>query len=178
QLLAQAKDTVVSAQAHQDLPFEQVVDIVKPDRSLSHTPLFQAALAWQNTPNGELALGGLDLSPLEIGHHTAQFDLTLTLQPTQEGIAGSLEYATVLFDPATVARFIGYWTRLLEAMVEASADTRIDQLDILDTEERHQLLDDWNATAHGYDKRRSIHSLIEAQADAHPEALALMSAEE
>ena len=62
QLLAQAKDTVVSAQAHQDLPFEQVVDIVKPDRSLSHTPLFQAMLAWQNTPDGELSLSGLELS--------------------------------------------------------------------------------------------------------------------
>ncbi|MBT0964314.1 condensation domain-containing protein, partial [Denitromonas iodatirespirans] len=122
----------------------------------------------------ELSLSGLELSALETEHRTAQFDLTLTLQPTQEGIVGSLEYATVLFDPATVARFIGYWTRLLEAMVEAPADTQVGQLQILDDQERHQVLIGWNETRQAYDRDATMHALFETQVQRHPEAIALV----
>ncbi|MBT0964208.1 non-ribosomal peptide synthetase, partial [Denitromonas iodatirespirans] len=175
QLLAQAKDTVVSAQAHQDLPFEQVVDIVKPDRSLSHTPLFQAMLAWQNTPDGELSLSGLELSALETEHRTAQFDLTLTLQPTQEGIVGSLEYATALFNTSTVERFIGYWQRLLEAMADAPADSQVGQLRIIDAIEREHVLEALNDTARDdYPNDVCIHELFEARVRHQPEDVALI----
>ncbi|WP_010446079.1 condensation domain-containing protein, partial [Pseudomonas asplenii] len=116
-LLAQVKTTTLGAQAHQDLPFEQVVEVVKPVRSLSHSPIFQAMLTWQDMGGGDFSLGDLHLESLGAGHTLAKFDLSLDLGEVQGRLLGALEYATALFDASTMGRYLGYLQRLLEAMV-------------------------------------------------------------
>ncbi|WP_197340017.1 condensation domain-containing protein, partial [Ralstonia solanacearum] len=115
ELLGRVKGRVLEAQAHQDLPFEQVVERVRPVRSLSHSPIFQAALSWLNAEavGLNLELEGLTIEGVEAGQSAAKFDLTLELRETAEGIAGSLDYATALFDRATIERYVGYLQRLL-----------------------------------------------------------------
>ena len=121
ELLERVKERTLEGQQHQDLPFEQVVEIVEPPRSLGHTPVFQVELEWQNAPAGELELPGLRLAPLETPQETARFDLSLTLRESERGIVGGLEYATALFDRETVERYLGYWRVLLEGMVSERA---------------------------------------------------------
>ena len=107
QLLARVKEQALAAQQHQDIPFEQVVEIVRPVRSLAHSPLFQVMFAWQNAPEGTVDLPGLEVRPCAAAPHgVAKFDLTLSLQEEGERIVGGLEYATALFERATIER---YW---------------------------------------------------------------------
>ena len=108
ELLARVKAVSLGAQSHQDLPFEQVVETVQPPRSLAHAPVFQAMFAWQNAPEGSLELPGLTLSPVPSPHVVAKFDLSLSLGEAGEEIAGGLEYATALFEPETIGRYLGY----------------------------------------------------------------------
>ena len=173
ELLGRAKAVSLSAQEHQDLPFEQVVEIVQPPRSLSHAAVFQAMLAWQNAPQGALELPGLTLLGLEGGAEAAKFDLTLSLGEAGNEIVGSLNYATTLFERATIARWLGYWVRLLEAMV---ADERqaVERVALLGAEERHRLLVEWNATATDYPREQCIHELFEAQVARTPDAVAVV----
>ncbi|WP_045739308.1 condensation domain-containing protein [Xanthomonas sp. MUS 060] len=121
QLLASVKARALQAQAHQDIPFEQVVELVQPPRSLAHTPLFQVMFAWQNAPQGELDLGAIEASGLRAIQTSAQFDLSLSLVESNEGIVGSLIYATALFERSTLERWIGHWRHLLDAMVAETA---------------------------------------------------------
>ncbi|MGD7392187.1 condensation domain-containing protein, partial [Ralstonia pseudosolanacearum] len=109
ELLGRVKAKVLEAQAHQDLPFEQVVERVRPVRSLSHSPVFQAALSWLNTEavGLSLELEGLTIEGVDAGQAAAKFDLTLELRETSEGLAGSLDYATALFDRETIERYLG-----------------------------------------------------------------------
>ncbi|WP_052688195.1 condensation domain-containing protein [Xanthomonas sp. MUS 060] len=117
QLLASVKERALQAQVHQDIPFEQVVELLQPPRSLAHAPLFQVMFAWQNTPQGELDLGEIEASGLTTAQTSAQFDLSLSLAESEEGIVGSLIYAAALFEHATLERWIGHWRHLLAAMV-------------------------------------------------------------
>ena len=139
ELLARAKAASLGAQSNQDLPFEQVVEIVQPPRSLSHPAVFQAMFAWQNAPRGGLALPGLTLSPLASGHAAAKFDLSLSLGEAGEGIAGSLEYATALFEAETIERWLGSWVRLLEGMAADDAQA-VEQIALLSEAERHRIV--------------------------------------
>ncbi|MCO7256599.1 condensation domain-containing protein, partial [Dickeya oryzae] len=93
-LLARVRETVIAAQAHQDLPFEQIVEAVAPTRSLAHSPLFQVVFGVQNTPSATLALDGLTLTPLTPASDTAQFDLSLDITESDSGLSGQLNYAT------------------------------------------------------------------------------------
>ncbi|WP_241775349.1 AMP-binding protein, partial [Pseudomonas corrugata] len=118
QLLEQIKQTTLAAHEHQDIPFEQVIEAVQPPRSLSHNPLCQVALSLDNTPGGgELSLPGLTLVPVAQAHETSQFDLMLTLGNDGGTLSGVIEYASDLFDRATVERFAQHFQTLLEAMV-------------------------------------------------------------
>ncbi len=120
ELLEQIKQTTLAAHEYQDIPFEQVIEALQPPRSLSHNPLCQVALSLDNTPDGgELSLPGLTLAPVAQAHETAQFDLMLTLGNDGGDLAGVIEYASDLFDRATVERFAQHFQILLEAMVEA-----------------------------------------------------------
>ena len=139
ELLQRVRAKVLEAQQHQDLPFEQVVEVVRPPRSLAHTPVFQVMFAWQNAGASELELPGLSVAPLETPNGFAKFDLTLGLEETGGRIVGGLEYATALFDRMTVERHAGYLRRLLEAMVADDARA-VDQLPLMGEAERHQVL--------------------------------------
>src|SRR5262249_43109713 len=116
QLLQRVKSLALEAQQHQDLPFEQVVELVKPVRSRSHSPLFQVMFAWQNNAQAELELPGLKLQVVGSEYEISKFDLTLQLGEIDNRILGSLEYATALFDATTIERYAGYLQNLLRAM--------------------------------------------------------------
>ncbi|WP_052689942.1 non-ribosomal peptide synthetase, partial [Xanthomonas sp. GPE 39] len=178
QLLALVKNRTLQAQAHQDIPFEQVVELLQPPRSLAHAPLFQVMFAWQNTPQGELDLGELDASGLGVAQTSAQFDLSLSLTESEEGIVGSLAYATALFERSTLERWMGHWRHLLDAMVAEGAEHQaVDRLPLLDDAERYQLLTQWNATAADYPRDACVHELFEAQVAHDPSAIAVVQGE-
>ncbi|WP_446326855.1 non-ribosomal peptide synthase/polyketide synthase [Burkholderia pseudomallei] len=173
ELLKRTKAQVLSAQAHQDLPFDQVVERVKPPRSTAHPPLFQVMFVWQNMPAGELTIPGLTIRAVETPLQTAQFELTLSLQEAGDDIVGHLNYASALFDESTVRRYVTYWRRLLEGMTAGSANASVARLPLLDEAERKQVVYEWNATERDYPIEQCIHQLFEAQVDRKPEAIAL-----
>ncbi|MGF2506089.1 amino acid adenylation domain-containing protein, partial [Ralstonia pseudosolanacearum] len=148
QLLRQVKARAIAAQQHEDLPFEHVVELTRPTRSLARNPLFQVVFVWQNTPEEALALNGLTATPLRMETRTtAKFDLTLALQETGDRISGGIEYATALFEPGTIERFAGYLRTLLQAMVDDDARP-VDRLPMLPAAERQHLLAGADAAAH------------------------------
>ncbi|WP_379989287.1 condensation domain-containing protein, partial [Dokdonella soli] len=178
ELLLRVKTQALAAQQHQDIPFEQVVEVARPVRSLAHSPLFQVMFAWQNAPEGKLELPGLTLSPVgRTPYMAAKFDMTLVLQEAGEEIAGGIEYATALFDRSTVERYLGYWRTLLEAMV-ADETQAVHQLPWLPVAERRQVVEEWNATQREYPRDQCIHELFEAQVVRTPDAVALVYEQE
>jgi natural product biosynthesis luciferase-like monooxygenase protein/amino acid adenylation domain-containing protein len=172
-LLQQVTTTTLDAYAHQDVPFEQLVDVLKPERHVSHSPLFQAMLILQNAPMGALALPGLVLQGVGSERTTAQYDLTLNITEHAEQLHAGFEYNTDLFDESTVARMAGHFSQLLEAIV-ANPGARIDELAMLGSAERKLLLLDWNATAAAWDGELAAHQMFEAQAAATPQAPAVL----
>ncbi|MBI6946015.1 non-ribosomal peptide synthase/polyketide synthase [Pseudomonas koreensis] len=175
-LLARVKARTLEAQAHQDLPFEQVVEIARPARSLAHSPLFQTTLSWDSSVGPHLALGDLSLEGVAAPGRVAKFDLTLTLAEVNGVIRGSLEYATALFDQATVERYVGYLQRLLAAMVN-NEQTVLEHVPLLTESERQCLLYDFNATAREYPQALTVHGIFQQQAAAHPKAVAAVHGE-
>ncbi len=162
ELLERVKRQSLGAQQHQDIPFEHVVEIVQPERSLAHSPLFQVMFAWQNAPRGALDLVGLKTVWLEMApHRVARFDLTVSLWETGERIAGGVEYSTALYEKATIERYMGYWRRILEGMVAGNNEI-LDGLDLLPESERHQVLYEWNRTKAAY-PQKCVHELFEEQ---------------
>jgi amino acid adenylation domain-containing protein len=172
ELIRRVRDVCVGAYAHQDLPFEVLVEALRPERVLSHTPLFQVLFALQNAPMPALELAGLTLTPEAGATDTAKFDLALDLTETPAGLSGYLEYSTDLFEAATVARMAGHFQTLLEGML-ADPERPIAALPLLTGVERQQLLVEWNATQAPYQRDRCIHELFESQAAATPDALAV-----
>jgi arthrofactin-type cyclic lipopeptide synthetase C len=170
-LLARVKARTLEAQAHQDLPFEQVVEIARPVRSLAHSPLFQTTLSWDSSVGPQLALGELTLEGVAGPGEVAKFDLTLTLGEVNGVIRGTLNYATALFDALTIKRYIGYFERLLDAMV-ADDQTVLERVPLLANDERQRLLYDFNATARDYPQTLTVHGIFQQQAAAHPKAVA------
>jgi amino acid adenylation domain-containing protein len=178
ELLKRVKEVALAGQQNRNLPFERVVDLVRPGRSLAHSPLFQVAFAWQNTPEGTFMLPGVEAKPLESElFQTAKFDLTLTLQEANGRIAGRLEYATSLFEPATIRRYGEYLCRLLEGMV-AEENQAVSRLGILSEREREQVLCEWNNAEVEYPAKMCIHELFEQQVEKSPEATAVVFEEE
>ncbi len=172
ELLAQVRERTVEAQSHQDVPFEQVVETLHPQRTLAHSPIFQVMLAWQNTPGQPLELDGLCLSPVALKPTSAQFDLTLNLEEEEGEIAGDVQFASALFERATVERYVRYLQALLGGMVRDDTQ-RVRGVDILDAAERHQVLEQWNDTRRAYSRDRCVHELFELQADRTPDATAV-----
>ncbi|HYH80222.1 MAG TPA: condensation domain-containing protein, partial [Longimicrobium sp.] len=145
-LLALAKARALGAQQNQDIPFEQIVERVRPARSRAHSPLFQVLFAWQNTTRGALELPGLTLGAAgTAATTTAKFDLSLGLSEVDGRIVGSVAYATALFGAETVARHLGYLRRALEGMA-ADEDQPIHRLALISGDERRQVLEAWNRT--------------------------------
>ncbi len=173
ELLQRVKEVVLGGQRNHNLPFERVVEIVRPERSLSHHPVFQATMGWQSEPEETISLPGVEAELLEsIPHTHAKFDLTLNLREANGTIAGELEYATALFKPGTVKRYLDYFRRLLEGMAAQELEL-VDRLDLLCKREREQILCQWNDTAMGFPSNKLIHELFAEQVEMTPEAAAV-----
>ncbi|MCS9306407.1 non-ribosomal peptide synthase/polyketide synthase [Pseudomonas aeruginosa] len=179
-LLAGLKDTVLGAQAHQDLPFERLVEAFKVERSLSHSPLFQVMYNHQPLVADIEALdsvAGLSFGQLDWKSRTTQFDLSLDTYEKGGRLYAALTYATDLFEARTVERMARHWQNLLRGMLE-NPQASVDSLPMLDAEERYQLLEGWNATAAEYPLQRGVHRLFEEQVERTPMAPALAFGEE
>ncbi|MGI8546382.1 MAG: non-ribosomal peptide synthetase, partial [Gemmatimonadaceae bacterium] len=173
ELLQQVKTCAIEAQAHEALPFERVVELVQPMRSLAHSPLFQVMFAWQNMPPSKLMLPGLQVEISgRAAHATVKFDFSLTLQEVGGRIVGGIEYATALWERATVERYAGYLRTMLTAMV-ADAQQPIAQVPLLSEAERRQVVEGWNATETAYPADLCVHALVEAQAARTPDVVAV-----
>ncbi len=172
-VLKQVRQVALEAYAHQDVPFEQLVEALQPERNLSHTPLFQVIFVLQNVPMETLELPNLSLTPVEEESAIAKFDLTLSLEETEQGLQGEWEYNSDLFDGATIERMSRYFQNLLEGIV-ANPQERIAQLPLLTEAELQQLLFDWNDTQTDYPQDKCIHQLFEEQVERTPNAVALV----
>ncbi|HEX2076067.1 MAG TPA: condensation domain-containing protein, partial [Longimicrobium sp.] len=184
ELLGRVKERSLGAQHHQDIPFEQVVELVQPVRSLTHHPLFQVMFAWQNAPGSRLELPGLALGPLDpsgsggsSSQVTAKFDLALELWEDGGRIEGEVEYATALFERETVERWLGYLRRVLEGMV---ADERgsVERLELLPDAERRRVVEEFNDRRAEYPREAFVHEQFEAQVERTPGAAALVYEDE
>ncbi|WP_448265490.1 amino acid adenylation domain-containing protein [Nostoc sp. DSM 114159] len=170
ELLHRVRQIALDAYTHQDIPFEKLVEELHPERSLSYNPLFQVMFVLQNTPQPQLELAGLSLS-LEMENVTANFDLSLSIEETEQELIGAWEYNTDLFDAATIKRMVGHFCTLLKGIV-ANPQQQISALPILTASERQQLLVEWNNTHKEYPQDKCIHQLIEAQVEKTPERTA------
>ena len=175
EILSQAKETALGAFAHQDMPFERLVEELNPERSLNQNPLFQVVFSLQNVPKLEFELAGLELKFIDRGQTSAKFDLSLFLTEGPEGIYGRVEYNTDLFNPSTIERMIGHYRVLLGAAV-TNPELKLAQLPLLTPAERQQVLVDWNATDAEI-PRQPVHELVEAQVHRTPDAVAVVHGE-
>ncbi|OLU26324.1 non-ribosomal peptide synthetase [Pseudomonas sp. PA15(2017)] len=176
QLLQRVKDAALGAQAHQELPFERLVEALGLERSLSVSPLFQVLYNHQSQVADAAAIkgrSGLSLAALERETRIAQFDLTLDTIEQGGKLFAAFGYATDLLDRSTVERMGVHYSRLLEALVDASSG-RVGELAMLDDAQRQQILHDWNATQTDYPLERCVHQLIEAQVERSPQGPALV----
>ncbi|ASS74700.1 hypothetical protein CIG75_06745 [Tumebacillus algifaecis] len=172
EVLGRVRDAAFEAYAHQDVPFERLVEEVSPERDLSRTPLFQVLFVLQNAPGGTAELPGLTLDTVQVDTGTSKFDLSLYLTEQEEGISGTVEYSTDLFQAETVARMMRHFENLLGA-IAADPDAQIAALPLLDEEERTELLTAWNDTAVAYREDALIHQLFEEQTARTPDAVAV-----
>jgi len=173
ELLGRVREAALGAYAHQDLPFEMLVDAIKPERDLSRTPLAQVMFVLQNAPASAPEVAGLRLTPLETDTGTAKFDLTLMLEESSEGLRGWWNYNTDLFDAATIERMVAHFENLLRGAV-ADPARRLSTLPLLTAAERAQLAA-WNDTAPAAPSV-PVHLLIEAQAARTPDQVAVVAA--
>nr|AGH69808.1 non-ribosomal peptide synthase [Nostoc sp. 'Peltigera membranacea cyanobiont'] len=172
-LLEKIGHLALDAYAHQNAPFEQVVEALKPERSLGYNPLFQVMFTLDNLSVDTFELPGIKLTPEPIERGIAQFDLSLSIQQTQKGLTGSWEYNSDLFKPNTIARMTGHFQILLEAIV-ANPDQRVGELCLLTESEKYQLLVEWNNTTKEYSFDKCIHELFEEQVTRSPDAIAVI----
>ncbi|WNG56867.1 amino acid adenylation domain-containing protein [Archangium gephyra] len=172
ELLHQVRETTLGAFAHQDIPFEKLVEELQPQRDLSRSPLFQVIFALQNAPMPEMALPGLKLRPLEVENRVTKCDASLILTPSENGFHGFFEYATDLFEHSTVSRMMGHFVALLEAAL-SHPGSLLSELPLISEAERQQVLVTWNQTQRDYPRDACIHHLIQQQAALRPDAIAV-----
>jgi amino acid adenylation domain-containing protein len=177
ELLQRVRKVSLDAFAHSDIPFDQVVETLQPERNSSYSPLFQVLFVLQNAPIDQLELPGLTVTTLPVESGTAKYDLTLMMEETANGLTGELEYNRDLFDRATIARMVGHFQTLLAGVV-VQPEQPIATLPILSERERHQILVEWNNTQANYPHNRCIHHLIEEQVRRTPEAIAAVFEDE
>ena len=176
ELLVRVKEVALGAYAHQDIPFERLVAELEPQRDLSRQALFQVVLVLQNQPLTELELPKLALRIAQIEHVTSKFDMWMGFFESPEGLIGHAEYATDLFDAATIERLAESFQQVLAAVV-VDAERPISELPLLGQEQRDQLLVQWNATQRDYPHDRCIHELFEEQVRRAPDAVAVVFGE-
>ena len=172
-LLARVKETTLQAYKHQNVPFEKIVDALQPQRSLSHSPLFQVFFVLQNAPKSKLELPGVTWNKLEIKNTTTKFDLSLSLTETEAGLLGEWEYNTDLFDRNTIESLAGNFQHLLEAIIK-NPSQKVGEINILSEAERDRILNQWNDTATDYPQDKCIHQLFTEQVAKNPEEIAIV----
>ncbi|MBW4570975.1 MAG: amino acid adenylation domain-containing protein [Tolypothrix carrinoi HA7290-LM1] len=177
QLLEQVREVTLQGYAHQDVPFEQVVEALQPKRSLSYSPLYQVMFVLQNVPKEPLVLPGVTLKPFTPKTQTAKFDLTLMIEESEQGLIGTWEYNTDLFNKETIARMCEHFQTLLSAIV-THPEQRVSQLPLLSEQQRYQLLVEWNQTAADYPQNKCIHQLFFEQVERTPDAVAVVCEEQ
>ncbi|AUJ12657.1 hypothetical protein BVV20_11310 [Xanthomonas oryzae pv. oryzae] len=175
--LQQVRDVVLSAQDHQDLPFERVVELLQPPRALGHTPIYQVMFALDTMQQGQsLALPGLEVAPLCTGQDSIEFDLSVSMQQHGEALSGRLGYATALFDSESMQRHVAQFLQLLQA-IGTDANPRLARLSWLPQEQREQLLHDFNATAAPLTPAVPLCQALLAQVQRTPQATAVIDGE-
>lgn len=172
-LLQRVRTVALEAYAHQELPFDYLVEVLRPARHLNHTPLFQVMFALDNTLRETLTLPGLTLTPLELDTGATMFDLTLSLTERNDTLGGYFEYNTALFDQTTIERMLSNFKILLEGIVANPAQS-IFHLPLLTDAEQQQLLLAWNDTEVAYPTQLCFQQLFETQVEQTPEAIALI----
>jgi len=177
ELMKRVREVTLGAYAHQEVPFEKLVEELQPERDMSRSPLFQAMLILQNVPLETLELPGLRVSGMGGEVDTAKFDLTLSFVESGGSLRGTLEYNTDLFDSSTVARMARHFQILLESLA-ADAGQRVSLAPMLTAEEQEQVLRRWNETGKDYGAERCVHELFEEQAARTPEAVAVIFGEQ
>jgi amino acid adenylation domain-containing protein/non-ribosomal peptide synthase protein (TIGR01720 family) len=171
-LLAQVREACLGAYAHQELPFERLVQELAPERDLRRAPVFQVMLTLQNAPAAPLALAGLTVRPEAADNGTAKLELAFTALPGPEGLRVAIDFATDRFEAATIARMAGHLEVLLAAVARAPG-ARVDALPLLTEPERHRLLRARNEAAGPLPGDLRLHELFEAQAARTPGAVAV-----
>ena len=173
ELLSRTRKVCLEAYANPDVPFERLVQELRPQRSLSHNSLFQATFALQHAPTCPIKLAGVTARDLDLGSGIANFDLHLFMIEDETTLNGWLVYNTDLFNADTIIRMTGHFQGLLEAVV-SNPDQRLSELPMLTATERHQLLVEWNDTKKDYSKAECIHELFETQVEKTPDAVAVV----
>ncbi|MBV9279371.1 MAG: non-ribosomal peptide synthetase, partial [Chloroflexi bacterium] len=176
ELVQQVRSTALEAYAHQDVPFEKLVEEIHPERDLSHSPIFQVLFNLQSDPMAQqpqagTRLTGLTLEDVDTG--AAKFDVTINLVERRDGLGGHIEYNTDLFDVATIDRLASHFRTVL-ASVAADPDRKLSELTLLDDVERRRLLVEWNDTSRDFPRDRCVHQLVAAQAAQSPDAVAVV----
>jgi amino acid adenylation domain-containing protein/FkbH-like protein len=173
QLLARVREVTLGAMEHQDLPFDRLVEELQPERSLTHLPFTKLMFAFQSGMPELLELSGARLRFVDVETDLAKFEITLVLRENSEGLLARLEYNCDLFDKDMIERLLGHLETLLAGIVDNPA-APISRLPLLTPAERNQVLIEWNQTETEYPRDRCIHELFEAQAEATPEAIAVV----
>lgn len=171
ELLGRVRELTLAAFTHQELPFEKLVEELRPERSPSYSPLVQVMFVLQNAPAPDWQFADLTMTPLPLATATAKFDLTLAVEEGPQGLAVAIEYNSDLFDDATIHRMLEHWQVLLEG-IASDPDQRIGDLPLLTETERKRLLVEWNGTSTDYPREKTIHELFAEQARQTPEAIA------
>src|SRR5688572_27659711 len=172
EVLRRVREVTLEAQTHQDVPFEKLVEELQPERTLSHGPLFQTMFVFLNEGENLVALDNLSFSSIELNHGTEKNDLTLRIVEREKKLVGSVSYSTDLFDESTIRRMTAHWQRILEAIV-ADPEQLLRDVELLSTDERIQMLEEWNATRREFPENICLHEMFDMQVERTPEAVAV-----
>ncbi|HEX2269341.1 MAG TPA: amino acid adenylation domain-containing protein, partial [Pyrinomonadaceae bacterium] len=177
ELLARVREVAIGAYAHQDVPFEMLVERFQPARDAAHTPLFNVLFVFQNVPGSAPELPGLKIEELNVGTGTAKFDLMLSLEESGGKLRGVFEYSTDLFAEPAIRRMLAHFETMLEGIVRRP-ECRISELPLLSAVEEQQLAVEWNQTASDFPRASCIHDLFYEQVTRTPDEVALISGDE
>ncbi|TQV86011.1 non-ribosomal peptide synthetase [Aliikangiella coralliicola] len=183
-LVSKVKDTCLEAYENQDTPFEKIVDLLRPQRNMAMSPLFQVMFVLQNTDldrtkRGEVEKQNLpfEIEDFSLDNEISQFDLTFEFAEVENGLSGSIQYCKALFKPETISRMVEHFTTLCQVLMN-EPDTPIAALDYVGDSEKQGLLVDNNQTKMSYPRKQCIHQLFAKQAKRHPDKIAAVFGQE
>ncbi len=174
QMLRRVREVCLEAYAHQDVPFEKLVEALQLERSMSYQPLVQVLFALQNAPQQTQQIDGLRFKPIELETKSSRCDLTVSITELSGRLEAQVEYSTDLFEAATIRRMLGHWENLLESIV-ANPEEMVDELRMLSAEEERQVVEEWNDTQRDYAREACIHELFAEQAQRRTGAVAVIA---